>query len=284
MILGRAGWKEGRKSSGPGKQAARGIDRRAAARAFSPRYDAGVNDVIRTLRRHRSIRRFSDAPVHDDDLRAAVAAGQAASTSSAVQAYAAIRVRDAATRGALADLAGGQTKVERCGAFLVICADARRHRLVAERAGAAWDARLESFLLGVVDATLFAQNLVVALESMDYGICYIGGLRNRIADVAALLELPEGVHPLYGLCVGIPAESPDARPRLPLEAVLLEERYPDDATMLARLDDYDATYRDYLERRGAEPRDWSDVMARKFSHPERVDLADAYRAQGARLD
>ena len=103
------------------------------------------------------------------------------------------------------------------------------------RDGAPHSARLEAFLLAVIDATLFAQNLVLAFESLGYGICYIGGLRNHIAEVDRLLGLPTGVYPLYGLCVGVAAEQPMARPRLPLEAVYFEGRYPDDETMLQLL-------------------------------------------------
>ena len=106
-----------------------------------------MNPVIEALRAHRSIRRYTDETVPDDDLREAVRAGQAASTSSAVQSYCAIRVRDPESRRALIELTGGQAKVAEAGAFLVVCGDTRRHRLVSARAGEAYDARLEAFLL-----------------------------------------------------------------------------------------------------------------------------------------
>ncbi|RMH23783.1 MAG: hypothetical protein D6693_10730 [Planctomycetota bacterium] len=181
------------------------------------------------------------------------------------------------------DLTGGQPYVAGAGAFLVICGDTRRHRLVARRRGEPYDARLEAFLLAVVDATLFAQNLVLAMESMGYGACYIGGLRNNPAEVARLLDIPAGVYPLYGLCLGRPAQDPLPRPRLDPRAVLFDDRYPDDDTMLAFIDEYDARYERYLERRGAEPRPWSAIMAEKFREPRRPDLARFYSAQGADL-
>ena len=244
-----------------------------------------MNDTIRQMLQHRSIRRFKPDPVPDADIRAAVEAGQAASTSSAVQSYAIIRIRDEAHRARLVELTGPQEKVARCGAFFVVCGDARRHRLVVERAGGSYDTRLEAFLLAVIDATLFAQNLVLAFESMGYGICYIGGLRNDLPSVDALLGLPDGVYPLYGLCVGVPDETPGPRPRLPLDAVLFEDRYPDDDVMLAHLDAYDATYRSYLEERGAAAphRGWTEIMADKFARPVRESVGPYYRQAGADL-
>jgi nitroreductase len=243
-----------------------------------------MNPVLELLGRHRSIRRYTDAPVPDEHVREAVRAGQAASTSSAVQAYCLIRVRDPATRGALVDLTGGQEKVAEAGAFFVVCGDVRRHRLACRARGVAYEARLEAFLVAVVDASLFAQNLCVAFESLGYGICYVGGLRNHIADVDRLLDLPEGVYPLYGLCVGVPAQEPAIRPRLPLEAVLFEERYPDDETVAAQLDAYDDEVRRYLERRGAAPQGFQDGLAEKHRAPRRTDLAAFYASKGARLD
>lgn len=243
-----------------------------------------MNETIDVLFRHRSIRRFTADEVPDDALRTAVRAGQAASTSSAVQAYCAIRIRDPERRRRLVELTGGQEKVASCGAFLAICGDLRRHRLAAKLHGRPHELNLEAFLLAVIDATLFAQNLVIALESMGYGICYIGGLRNRPFELDELLQLPDGVLPLYGLCIGRAAESPAMRPRLPLEAVLFDERYPDDTTMLHHMAEYDRAYEAYLRDRGATPRGWSAIMATKFAAPERMDLADYYTSKGARFD
>lgn len=245
-----------------------------------------MNETIALMKRHRSIRRYTEDPVPEADIRAAVEAGQAASTSAAVQAYCLIRITDEEHRLRLAELSGQQTKVARSGAFFIVCGDARRHRLIARRAGQPHETRLEGFLLAVIDASLFAQNLALAFESLGYGICYIGGLRNSLPEVDALLGLPEGVYPLFGLCVGAPgapAEEPLGRPRLPVEAVLFEGRYPDDEEVFALLDEYDAAYRTYLQRRGAEPQAWTTAMAATFARPRRAGIADYYREKGADL-
>ena len=247
-----------------------------------------MNEVIKALHAHRSIRRYAPDPVPGADIRAAVEAGQAASTSSSIQAYCCIHVTDAGVREQLVELTGGQPKVAQSGAFLVVCGDTRRHRLLAERAGQGYDARLEGFMLAVIDATLFAQNMVVAFESMGYGICYIGGLRNRLPEADRLLGTPHGVYPLFGLCVGVPAEQPAARPRLPVEAVLFDDRYPGDAEVLARIGRYDESYRAYLSERGVtgerNAAAWSGPMGEKFATPQRTDLARHYRDKGANLD
>ena len=243
-----------------------------------------MNDVIELLLRHRSIRKFKPERVPDEHIAAAVAAGQAASTSSAVQAYSLLQITDPATREALVPLTGGQTKVAEAGAFFVVIADSRRHRTAGEQAGQPYDARLEAFLVAVVDASLFAQNLCVAFESLGYGICYIGGLRNQLDEVDALLELPDGVYPLFGLCVGVPDQDPSPRPRLAPTAVWMKDRYADDATLRADLAEYDARYRTYRRDRGASEATWSGIVAAAHAQPKRAYLAEYYRKKGARLD
>jgi len=243
-----------------------------------------MNPTLETMLSHRSIRKFRPDPVPEADIRRAVAAGQAASTSSAVQAYCAIQVHDEDARRRLVELTGGQRKVASCGAFFVICGDARRHRLAADMHEQPYETHLEGFLLAVIDATLFAQNFSLALESMGYGVCYIGGLRNDLPAVDRLLELPEGVYPLYGLCVGLPDERPMARPRLDASSVLFHDRCPDDETVREQLREYDARYEAYLaERDGGAGRAWSAVMAKRFATPDRSSIGPYYRSKGADL-
>lgn len=243
------------------------------------------NPVIDLLLSHRTIRTFKPDPVPDEHIRLAVEAGQMASTSSAVQAYSLIRVRDTATREAIADLAGPQPKIAECGAFFVILGDTRRHRVAAAREGNGYDQRLESFLVAAIDASLFAEKMVIAFESMGYGICYIGGLRNDTERLDELLELPEGVYPLFGMCVGVPDEAPSKRPRLPVDSVLFEERYPSDETVLEQLADYDEGYVEYLAARGVEnPVAWSMQRARAYAEPKRTHLGPYYTRKGARLE
>ncbi len=243
-----------------------------------------MNDTITTMRAHRSIRKFTGETVPREHILEALQAGQAAATSSAVKSYSALHITDSTKRQAIADLCGPQQKVHDCGAFFVICADNRRHMVMHERHGTNFDQRLEAFLVAVIDATLFAQNFTLAFESLGYGTCYIGGLRNDLSSVNDILKLPAGVFPVYGLCVGVPDEQPIARPRLSPEAILHENAYPDDDRLMRDIEDYDEVYRAYLQARGTIPASWSDAMLKRFENIARPALASFYESQGARLD
>ncbi|MDG2054836.1 MAG: oxygen-insensitive NADPH nitroreductase [Phycisphaerales bacterium] len=242
-----------------------------------------MNSTIDQIAKHRSIRKFTEEPVPQEAISQAVEAAQQAATSSNVQAYSILQIRDHNVRSDLSKLCGNQEKVVACGAFFIVCADSRRHRLLAKQAEKKYESHLEGFLVGVIDASLFAQNLALAFESMNLGICYIGGLRNDLPKVGKLLRFPEGVYPLFGLCVGHPGEEPFKRPRLPAEAVLFTDQYPTDQEMLDLVARYDQQMSDYYTKRGASGRTWSPTIAAFHEAPRRESLAAFYVKQGADL-
>ena len=245
-----------------------------------------MNDTLTIMSAHRSVRHYLSSPLPEAHVHAAVGAAQQAASSSWIQAYALIEVTDAGERGQLAELTGGQPQVRQAGAFFVVCADVRRHRLLAERSGKPYVANLETFLLASIDASLFAQNLALAFESQGYGTCFIGGLRTRLPEVDALLELPDGVWPLFGLCVGLPdpAFETAPRPRLPVHGVWMRGRYLDDEALLASIAEHDAEAAEHYAARGLPGRTWSGGLVRKFVAPLRPHLHDYYVGKGARFD
>jgi nitroreductase len=243
-----------------------------------------MNPTINQMHAHRSIRSYTSEEIPDDQFHAAFEAAQCASTSANIQVYSTIRVTDQDTLQQLVRLTGGQEKVAQCGTFLVICGDMRRHRLLARCADCACVENLESFLLCAVDASLFAQNLSLAIESLGWSICFIGGLRNDLAAVGTLLGLPQGVYPFFGMCIGRADEEPWKRPRLPVEAALFDDRYPDDDTMRSMLNSYDDEMAAYYQQRGASGRRWIGQMEQFFAKPRRTGDRSFYESQGASLE
>ncbi len=221
-----------------------------------------MNSTTTLIRSHRSIRKFTDEPVSDGILGELIACGQAAATSSNVQAVTVIQVTNPDIREQMATLAGGQRYVASAGAFLVYCADLNRPSLACQSRGGEFSPGMtEHFIIATVDVALAAQTTVLAAESMGLGICYIGGLRNNPAEVAKLLSLPDQVYPVFGLCLGYPAQDPEVKPRLPIEAVWMKDQY-DSAVFDTAVPAYDAHVREYYMTRTGGNKDstWSDEM------------------------
>jgi len=239
-----------------------------------------LNQVIETILNHKSIRKFQDKPLTDSQIKLIVESAQAASTSSFVQAYSIIGIKDKDTKRKLATIAGNQSYVEENGHFFVFCADLFRHEVCSEMEGKNVDISLEStekFMVAIIDATLAAQNAVLAAESMGLGICYIGGLRNNLKEVCDLLHIPNRVIPLFGITVGYPAQQRDKKPRLPFHHVYHEERYQSDlSTYKKGLQEYNQEISSYYNKRTAGKRKetWTEQIATMMEQPRRMYMKE----------
>ena len=241
-----------------------------------------MNETIRLLKAHRSIRKFTDQPVNQELVRELISAGQCAATSSFIQACTVIQVADKKTRAMLSDYASGQLYVKEAPVFLVFCADMQRHRTACSMHDAPMlSGFTEQFITASVDCALFAQNVLIGAESQGLGGCYIGAIRNRIADVDKLLDLPELVYPLFGMCLGYPAQNPETKPRLPAEVVLKQERY-DDSGDMERIAAYDESVRTYYRTRtgGAKSNSWSEQISEMLVREARPHMLSYLQAKG----
>ncbi|ACT04246.1 oxygen-insensitive NADPH nitroreductase [Paenibacillus sp. JDR-2] len=244
-----------------------------------------MNEMIALLKQHRSIRKFTKDPVTEQQLDAILTAAQQASTSSNMQAYSVIGITDKELRSELAKLAGNQAYIEESPVFLVWCADLYRWEQAAKRHYEdVMPSTTENFIIGTVDAALAAQNAAVAAESLGLGIVYIGGIRNQPEKVSGLLQLPQHVYPVFGMCIGVPDQSPLDRPRLPRQAVYFENTYKQGAIDSA-IDTYDETLSTYMTARsnGKASTTWSQAMAGKAG-PIRIHMRSYLEKQGFKLE
>lgn len=244
-----------------------------------------MNPIIELLKSHRSIRKFTEQKIPRELFEELIRAGQSAATSSHVQAYSIIHVVNPENRAKLAELAGGQAYVAEASDFLVFCADMKRSTEAAERAGAdVVRGMTEHLLVASVDTALMAQNIAIAAESEGLGLCYIGGIRNNPAEVSEILQLPEHVYPVFGMCLGYPDQSPEVKPRLPLASILKEDFYQadEDEVLVAEFDDTMRSY--YLERTGGNKEtNWSEQLKPLFTTKLRPHMKKFLEGKGFKM-
>lgn len=236
-----------------------------------------MNSTIKTLLNHRSIRAFTAEPISTEQLETILDCGIAASSSSFIQCVSIIRITDQSKREKLAEYAGNQAYVAKCAEFLVFCIDYNRHKQIHP------DAQLgftEQTLIGSIDAGLMAQNCLTAAESLELGGVYIGGLRNNPDKVAELLHMPEHVLPLFGLCLGHPAQTPETKPRLPKDILIHENQYQTlDNGVLAT---YDQVIEQYYAHRtdNKKTMTWSEQITGTLSKEARPFMKAFINKQG----
>jgi nitroreductase len=256
------------------------------ARYGDPTATLGVdNDVLRLQLAHRSVRKFGPREVTDAELTALVAAAQSAPTSSNLQPWSVVVVRDRQRKERLAALAGGQAFIAQAPLFLVWVADLGRARRLAEQADKQVDAAdyLETTLIGFIDTALAAQNAVIAARSLGLGSVFVGAIRNRPEQVAEELRLPPHTVAAFGLAVGAPdpTEQADIKPRLPQSVVLHREQY--DVRADAHIAAYDERLSAYNNRFGLSG-NWTGRVLERLRGPEsmagRHKLRDTLRRLG----
>ena len=127
-----------------------------------------------------------------------------------------------------------------------------------------------------------------AAEAAGLGACPISVIRDHCEAVSELLDLPQRVIPVAGLCLGWPAGPSHITARLPLSVTIHEDRY-DEGDLAARIDAYDrrrhaihgySSQRDPQRWGMAEFYGWSEDRARQYGVPQRADFGAFVRRKG----
>ncbi len=240
------------------------------------------NSVIEKMLAHRSIRSFTDVKIDIEMLEQLVLCGQSAASSSFIQAYSIVRVTNKNYREQIAEAAGDQQYVKDAPEFLIFCADLKRVELACENQGfGKLDGYTEHFIAATVDVALVAQNFLLAAESLGLGGVYIGGIRNDPQLISELLNLPEQVYPVFGMCLGWPDSNPDIKPRFPVASALHTNRY-DISKVEDDIDAYDQMMQMYYQARSDNKRssDWSAQTAKAVQLKQRAHMLPFLNQRG----
>jgi nitroreductase len=248
---------------------------------------APSNTVIDLLLNHRSVRGYKPDPLPEGALELIIAAAQSAATSSNLQAWSVVALTEPEKKAKCAAYAGGQRHIEECPVFLLFIADLARLNRNGDAEGipANGNETFEMLTVAVIDTALAAQNAVIAAESLGLSTVYIGGMRNKPEDAAALIGLPPSAFVTFGLCLGYAREGAEGaiKPRLPQAAVLHHGAY-DLAGQDAALQRYNDAMSAFQESQGMKAAGWTRHSAKRVAGPEslsgRHELMRALRRMG----
>src|ERR1700730_8503166 len=200
---------------------------------------AAENEFIRRVLSRKTVRRYNDTIPSDGLLDLLVAAALSSSAKSDFQQASILRVDDTAQRAATGKLFPAMPWIGLSPVFFVFLGDARRLQRIGELRGKpVANGTLGGVFNASVDAALAMQTMILCAESAGLGVCPISVIRNEIDKVAAILELPDLVFPVAGLCLGYPQGDGFVSLRLPRGATTHRDSY-DDSGLSTALDDYD---------------------------------------------
>ena len=241
-----------------------------------------MNETIEQLLHHTSKRKYTEQKIEEPIVEQILLATQQSPTWINGQQVSIIRVIDVEKRNKLQELSGNQVFIGSAAEFWVFCFDFYRAAKACEMEGKAFAIaeNIDALLVGTTDVGIALGTAVIAAESFGLGTVAIGGVRKDPEAVIELLELPPYVYPISGLCIGYPDEHPEVKPRLPLDAVVFENKYNTDIT--PAIEAYNDIHSDYVSKRtnGQSTANWTSGVAAFYSEPfyRNNGYKDAYLA------
>lgn len=251
------------------------IDARYGRQSAKAEATQPENPVLTTILSHASVRHFSDQDITDDILNVLISAAQSAPTSSNLQPWSVVAIQNAGKRQRIAALSANQAFVAKAPLFLIWLVDLHRLSHIVDASDLQLDSAKEltgvdyvdTFLVGVTDATIAAQNTVLAARSLGLGSVYVGAIRNHLDKIIAELKLPPQVFPLFGLALGYPDPAHQAaiKPRLASSVVLHREEYREDAFSEQALQQYEQALNIFQANNGQLVELWRDKVKQRLN-------------------
>lgn len=161
-----------------------------------------MNPRLETLFARRSVRRYTDQPVAEEQVRDLLEAAMAAPSACARDPWEFIVLRDGEQRAKVASFLPNGPMLAQAPLGFVVCGDLER-----AHAGEL------SYLLQ--DCSAAIENLLLAAQALGLGAVWLGvhPRQDRIDNLRGLFRLPASVLPVACVAVGHPAERPAPRTR-----------------------------------------------------------------------
>ena len=179
-----------------------------------------MNSIIQSLYSRKSVRVFTQQEICEDDKALILRAAAEAPTAGNQQLYTIIDVTDQQIKDTLVKTCDNQPFIATAKMVLIFCADCKKWYDAFSTAGCQpRNPGVGDLALAISDATIAAQNAVVAAESLGIGSCYIGDIMENCEAHRQLLKLPKYVFPCCMLVFGYPTQQQLER-RKPVRAAM----------------------------------------------------------------
>lgn len=212
------------------------------------------NSTIDSQISHRSIRKFKDQKLSNEQLETVYTVFQHTATSMFMQNATLLHITDKGKRAKIRELCN-QKYVGAQGDLFIFIVDLYRNQQIRQQLGKD-DGRVHTtdiFFQGMDDTLLAWQNVANAVESLGLGYVPLGTINDHPLEMLAALDLPKLTFPALGMQVGVPDQKPQLKPRLPLGFTTFENNYPRDFAV-KKLHNYDDVVTTYYDLRDTNKR------------------------------
>ncbi|AGF56212.1 FMN reductase [NAD(P)H] [Clostridium saccharoperbutylacetonicum] len=241
-----------------------------------------MNETIKVIQNHRSIRSFIDKDIDNQIIDEILKASQSMPSSINGQQTSAIVIRDKETKAKIAHFAGDQKWIDDAPVFVIFIMDFYKTKIAAEINGLEQviNESIEGTIVGTFDSGLAMGAAIIAAESLGLGIVPIGGVRKNPKEIIEILELPSNTYPIAGLAIGYPKDNSKKKPRLPFNTFRHDEKYNKDI-IEDNIKKYDETMETYLRDIGREQEgNWSKLTSGLYKYVYYPEVYPTIKKQG----
>jgi nitroreductase len=205
-------------------------------------------DLFDAIQERKSIRRYKQVPVPDEDIKKILDAGRWAPSANNTQPWSFIVIKDNEILGSMADAvrdmidrmvpyAESEKQAQRLAAYkgnyytffenapvvIAVCMeayDAGTDRLLSKMGYSADDIKRLRPLPGLQSVAAAIQNMLLAIHALGYGSCWMTGPLVAQEAFEKLLGFGKERSLAALLPMGVPDENPPSRPRKPVEEMM----------------------------------------------------------------
>lgn len=161
-----------------------------------------MNSKINFITKRRSIRKFKDVPVTDEQIKTILEAAMSAPSAVAKDPWRFIVLRNRENMKTVASYLPNGGLLADAGIGLIICGDID-------------EAHDNSLSYMLQDCSAAIENILLATSALELGACWLGvhPREDRIRNIKNFCKLPENIIPLAAIAIGVPAASPEPRTR-----------------------------------------------------------------------
>ncbi len=174
-----------------------------------------TENFFEIVEKRRAIRKYKQYDIPEEDIKKILEAARLAPSAENSQPWRFVVVKDQKTKELLAR-PSPQTFIADANAIIVVLGDPT----VSCCPRATWTTR---------DPMIAAEHLVLAATALGYGTCWIANYESRPSEwvdkVKRTLKIPENIHIVVLVAIGVPNEKPSPRPRKNLQEICFKEVY-----------------------------------------------------------
>ncbi|MFX0183504.1 MAG: nitroreductase family protein [Candidatus Hodarchaeota archaeon] len=176
---------------------------------------SNFNDFFELVEKRRAIRKYKQENIPNEDIKKMLNAARLAPSAENSQPWTFIVVKDQKTKELLSR-PSPQKFIVNANVIVVVLGDPS----VSCCPTATWTTR---------DPMIATDHLVLAATALGYGTCWIANYESRpkewVEEAKKVLKIPEHMHIIVLVAIGVPNENPAQRPRKKLQEISYFEHY-----------------------------------------------------------